>query len=160
MYYSFIMSNLNYCPLTWHFTGVTNTNKIEKIQERALRFIYDDRVSSYHDLLQRSGLPSLKVRRMRSVALETYNILNKNGPSYLHDLVSFKHSKYNFRYTNCAELPRPRTEGYGRNSFRYSAAKLWNSLPDSFRQCSSYSQFKSLIGSWSGPECHCSACAR
>ena len=43
MYYSFIMSNLNYCPLTWHFTGETNTRKVEKLQERALRFIYDDK---------------------------------------------------------------------------------------------------------------------
>ena len=68
MYYSFIMSNLNYCPLTWHFTGETNTKKIEKLQERALRFIYDDNSMSYHDLLLLSGLPSLKVRRMRSVA--------------------------------------------------------------------------------------------
>lgn len=47
MYYSFEMSNLNYCPLTWHFSSETNVEKIEKIQERALRFIYDDYKSSY-----------------------------------------------------------------------------------------------------------------
>ncbi len=160
MYYSLIMSNLNYCPLTWHFTGETNTKKIEKLQERALRFIYDDNSMSYHDLLLVSGLPSLKVRRMRSVALETFKIFNKEGPSYLHDLVRFKDSKYNFRYTNCVEIPRPRTERYGRNSFRYSAASMWNSLPDTFRLCSSYTQFKSLIDQWNGLDCSCSACAR
>ena len=38
IYYSFIMSNFSYCPLTWHFCGEQNTKKIEKIQERALRF--------------------------------------------------------------------------------------------------------------------------
>ncbi|KAH3795761.1 hypothetical protein DPMN_149321 [Dreissena polymorpha] len=97
---------------------------------------------------------------MRSVALETFTILNKEGPSYLHDHVKFKDSKYNFRYTNCAELPRPRTERFGRNSFGYSAASMWNSLPDTFRQCSSYNQFRSLIDQWNGPDCNCSACAR
>lgn len=40
------MSSLNYCPLTWQFTGETNTKKIERLQE--LRFIYDDHVSPYH----------------------------------------------------------------------------------------------------------------
>ena len=30
IYYSFIMSNFNYCPLVWHFCGETNTQKIEK----------------------------------------------------------------------------------------------------------------------------------
>jgi predicted nuclease of predicted toxin-antitoxin system len=36
------MSNFNYCLIAWHFCGETNTRKIEKIQERALRFIYED----------------------------------------------------------------------------------------------------------------------
>jgi hypothetical protein len=47
IYYSFIMSNFSYCPLTWHFCGEQNTKKKKKIQERALRFIYDDFQNSY-----------------------------------------------------------------------------------------------------------------
>ena len=35
MRYSFILSNFNYCPLTWHFCGEVNTKEIEKIQEWA-----------------------------------------------------------------------------------------------------------------------------
>ena len=31
VYYSFIMSNFNYCPLTWHFCG-------EKIPERSRKY--------------------------------------------------------------------------------------------------------------------------
>ncbi|KAH3831207.1 hypothetical protein DPMN_104469 [Dreissena polymorpha] len=49
---------------------------------------------------------------------------------------------------------------YGRNSFRYSAASMWNSLPDTFRQYSSYNQFRFLIDQWNGPDCNCSACTR
>jgi hypothetical protein len=44
IYYSFILSNFNYCPVTWHFGSEKNTKKMEKIQERALRFIYNDYV--------------------------------------------------------------------------------------------------------------------
>ena len=29
-YYSFIFSNFNYCPATWHFCSEQNTNKMEK----------------------------------------------------------------------------------------------------------------------------------
>ena len=35
----------------WHFCSAKSTNKIEKIEERALRFLYNDHVSSYNDLL-------------------------------------------------------------------------------------------------------------
>ena len=42
IYNSFIMSNFNYCPLVWHFCGQVNNQKLEKIQERALRILFAD----------------------------------------------------------------------------------------------------------------------
>ena len=65
--------------------------KSKKIQERALRFIYNDYDSTYENLLIKSWLPSLKIRRMRNIALETFKILYAQNPSYLHDLGKFKH---------------------------------------------------------------------
>ena len=35
-----------------------NTNKMEKIQFRALKFIYDDTDSTYEELLTKSKLPT------------------------------------------------------------------------------------------------------
>ena len=67
IYHSFILSNFNFCPLSWHFCSEANTNKIVKIQERALRFIYNDYNSTYENLLIVSKLPTLKVRRLRTI---------------------------------------------------------------------------------------------
>ena len=53
IYYSFILSNFNYCPVTWHFCSEKNTKKIENIQERALRFIYEDYENTYENLLKK-----------------------------------------------------------------------------------------------------------
>jgi hypothetical protein len=47
---------------------------------------------------------------------------------------------------------------YGKNSFRFAASALWNSFPDHFRTENSFSQFKSLLQSWIGSKCRCSAC--
>ena len=33
IYLSFILSNFNYCPLTWHFCGDVNTKKVEKFKK-------------------------------------------------------------------------------------------------------------------------------
>ena len=84
------MSNFNLCPLTWHSCGETNNRKIENIQKRALRFICDNYSSSYETLLSKSKSPTLKVRRLRSIALETFRIIHKQTPSYLHDLIKIK----------------------------------------------------------------------
>ena len=60
---------------------------MEKVQERALRFVYEDFDSSYEDLLQKTGLPSLHIRRMRLIAIEVLKILNEVCPTVLANLV-------------------------------------------------------------------------
>jgi hypothetical protein len=42
--------------------------------------MYDDFQISYEYLLEKSKLPSLKTRRMRTIALETFKIINKKSP--------------------------------------------------------------------------------
>ena len=39
---SYIISNFNYSPLAWMFSSTQSLNKIENLQKRALRFLYDD----------------------------------------------------------------------------------------------------------------------
>lgn len=158
IFYTFVLSNFNFCSLAWHFCSESNTRKMEKIQERALRFVYDDYSSSISMLLSKANLPSLHVRRMRTMAIETFKIVNNIAPPVLSDLVVKKSTGINFRYSNLLQVPAVRTTSYGKNSFKYAAPVLWNSLPDHFRTCSSFSQFKTLISSWSGKDCKCIAC--
>jgi hypothetical protein len=133
---------------------------MEKIQERALRFIYDDYNSSYENLLEKSKLPSLKIRRLKTIAVETFKIIHKNSPSYLHDLINIKLQNYNFRSQETAVLPRVRTTRYGLKSFRYNAAQIWNELPNHCRRKTPLGQFKNLIQTWDpmNSSCQCSAC--
>jgi hypothetical protein len=53
-------------------SGKLNTKKVEKNQERALRFIYEDYSITYEELLCISKIPSHKIRRLRTVALEVF----------------------------------------------------------------------------------------
>ncbi len=53
IYRSYILSNFNYCSLVWHFCGIQNSRNMVKIQERALRFVYDD-YESTNDILPKT----------------------------------------------------------------------------------------------------------
>jgi hypothetical protein len=90
IYYSYIFSNFNYCPVTWHFCSEQNTNKMEKIQFRALKFIYDDTDSTYEELLTKSKLPTLRIRRIRTIAIETFKIVNITS---MWSSVQFRHKE-------------------------------------------------------------------
>ena len=49
---SFMSLNFSYCPVSWVFCGKTKLNKLEKLQERALRFVFRDTTSPCDSLLK------------------------------------------------------------------------------------------------------------
>ena len=105
IFHTFVLSNFNFCPLAWHFCSETNTKKMEKLQERGLRFVYNDFSSSYEDLLTKTKLSTLHIRRMRTMAIETFKILNGLAPPVLTNLLQKRGNVYNFRYSNILQIP-------------------------------------------------------
>ena len=69
------------------FCSFANTIQLEKIQERAMRLIYEDYNSTYEELLHIAKVPSLQIRRMRTMALKCFRILHTLFPPCLNDLV-------------------------------------------------------------------------
>ena len=131
----------------------------KKIQERALQFVYEDFDSSYEELLNKAKIPTFHVRRLRTMALETFKILNNMSPPVLSNLVRLRENTvYNFRYNNILQVPRVSTSKFGKKSFSDAAAVLWNSFPDEFRKVSSFNQFKALISNWNGGDFKCKLC--
>ena len=90
-------------------------------------------------------MPTLHISRIRLIAVETFKILHKMSPVYLQDLLSYKNSIYSFRYDNLVDVPRVRTTKYGKSSFCYEAAGVWNSLPNDLRKL----KILRNLGGWS-----------
>ena len=74
------------------FSTAKQLQKIEKIQERVLRFLHDDYVSDYLMLLKVSGSVSMEVRRMRYLGVEIYKTLNDLNPGYMKDIFQVQQS--------------------------------------------------------------------
>ena len=155
IYNSFISSNFSYCPLAWHFCSTASTNKLEKVQERALRFINNDYSSSLKKLLSQTKTEPLHVKRLKMMACEVFKIVNKLSPEYIQDMISIKTSSYNFRGERKADIPRVNTTRYGLRSFRSEAPQIWNSLPNNLRVAESYPQFRGLLWRWDDLGCGC-----
>ena len=52
---AFIESQFGYCPLVWMFHSRSFNNKINRIHERALRITYNDKSSSFQNLLEKDN---------------------------------------------------------------------------------------------------------
>ena len=148
IYKSFIYSNFNYCPLTWIFCGKKNTDKLEKLQERALRFVFNDSISTYELLLKNAELLPLSVLRLKLLAIEVYKCINCINPEYMNDMFKHKSLPYDFRDSSKLETSKYNGKTFGYKSFTYYGSKLWNSIPAEIKNVDSLSKFKQKISLW------------
>ena len=61
-------------------------NKIENIQKRALRFLLNNYESDCKTLLKNFNKCTMEVRRLRTLALETFKALNDLNPAFMKNL--------------------------------------------------------------------------
>ena len=125
---SFILSNFNYCPLVWHHCSLENSRKIEKIQERGLRFVYNDSTSTYFELLGRAQKNLLYIERLKKLAIFVFKCKHELGPVSLHNVYASKSVPYNFRDSSKLIQPNTNTTTFGLKSLKYTGAALWNNV--------------------------------
>ena len=82
------MTNFNYCLLVWMFSSASSLKKIENLQKRALRFLYNDYEILYEKLLLKSDRPIMNVNRLRKLCIEIYKTINNLNPEFMRDLFS------------------------------------------------------------------------
>ena len=80
MYKSFISSYFSYCPVSWISCGKRNSDKLEKLHERILCFIFSDYTSPYRELLKHGHFLSLSASRIRYLAIEMYKCVHGLNP--------------------------------------------------------------------------------
>ncbi len=157
---TFVLSNFNYCPLVWHFCSAQHVERLEKIQKRGLQFVFRDYSSEYETLLEKAGLDTLNLSRLKVLACEVYKVVNNQGPAYLKDVFKLRKTAYELKGEEnlSLEVPTIRTETFGRHSLRTLAPQVWNSIPSNTRWAVTLKEFKTLLGTWSGIQCKCKMC--
>ena len=92
-----ILPYLTYCHLIWHFCKASDARKVERVQERDLRIVYNTHSVEYSNLLNRAYLPSLQNRRLQDLATLMYKVKYGLVPSNVVDIFSVKSFKYHLR---------------------------------------------------------------
>lgn len=77
LYKSAIMPHLTYCHLVWHFCTASDNRRLERLQERALRLMYNTIAESYDALLKRAKLTTLQNRRLQDILILMFKVKNK-----------------------------------------------------------------------------------
>ena len=94
LYNSFKMSHFHYCSSIWHHCLKSDSKKLDRLHERALRYLYSDESSQTSTLCDRIG-NSLVERRIQNLLIIVFKTINNYPPEYLRDLFRLrdKHQK-------------------------------------------------------------------
>ena len=93
------MLQFNYCPLTWMWHSRAKNNKINRLHERCLRIIYEDKASTFEQLLEKDSSVSIHTRNLRFLAVEMFKVVKGLAPTIINDLFPLKEAdNYNLRH--------------------------------------------------------------
>ena len=146
LYKAYILPHFTYCSTVWMHCSKTAAGKREKLNERAMRCIFNDNISTYDELLVKANMPSLQNRRIqRDMCILKYKIIYATTSTLISGLLSLRSNECNLRGKMKLVLPRANTSKYGLHTFRYYSPKMWNFLRDELRTAPTIKHFVSQI---------------
>lgn len=146
VYRTIVEPHFTYCASIIFLCTITDMNNLQKLQNRAMRFIlrrsWDARTK---DMLEELKWLSVYQSSLYYTLILVFKMRNNLLPSYLSNnlrLVSEVHSR-NTRNRNDYRLPNY-TKQCAQNSLYYRGVKMFNELPWEMRNGSSLANFKRL----------------
>ena len=91
LYKAYILPHFTYCSTVWMHCGKTAAGKLaEKLNERAMRCIFNDNISTSDELLVKANMQSLKNRRIQDMCILIYKVIYSTSPTPISGLLSLK----------------------------------------------------------------------
>ena len=92
----------------------TYNNKINRLHERCLRMIYNDKRSSFEDLLEKDNSVLIHHKNLPALATEMFKVYNKTSHEIVQEIFTIKEQgEYNLR--NQADFVVPHVKSVSKN---------------------------------------------
>ena len=122
---AFIASQFSYCPLVCMFHSRTMDNRINTLQEKALRLVHTNKPNfSFDDLLKEDKSVKIHQKNLQILATEIYKVKNNLGPKIMAHIFHFVEKSYNLRNNSIIQRQANRIVYFGTESASSLAPKL------------------------------------
>ena len=126
------------------FCSAKSLNKVESLQKRALRFLYNNYDSSNKSILKLAGKSAMNVNRLRNLCMEIFKTLNNINPAFMNEIPELRKTnrlvrnqhKLNIEVTVISQVT------FRAKIIRYFGVEIWNSLPFYIKSSESLTTFK------------------
>ena len=140
---AFFNSQFNYCSLIWMCHSRENNDKINRLHERCLRIICNDKRSSFNALLEKDVSVSIHERNIKILATE-YSKL-----AQMHEIFILKdQTHYNLSYNSLFSRSLVNSVYKGTESLSFLGPKISDILPDIYKDMPDLNCFKVSLKKW------------
>ena len=127
----------------------TYNNKINGLHERCLRLIYNDKCSSFEELLIKDKSVSIHHKKIHALAIEMFKVYTKTSPEIMQEVFQIKdRGHYFLRNQRDFVIPTVKSVNYGLESIRFLGPKIWESLPNNLKNKEPIETFKMTVKEW------------
>ena len=117
---AFVISQLNHCRVIWMFHNRSLNNRINKIHERALRVVHQNKNLSFSELLVLDNAVTIHQRNVQVLVTEIFKVKSNLSPEIMKQVFDFQEPYYNLR-SETGQFSRGniKTTHYGNQSVKF-----------------------------------------
>ena len=154
----FFSSQFNYPPLIWMCHNRTY-NKLSRLHGRYLHLIYNDKCSSFEELLVKDKSVSIHHKNIHALKIEMFKVYTKTSRKIMQEVFQMKDKGYYFlRNQIDFVIPTVKPVNYVLESIKFLGSKIWESLPNNLKNKELIESFKIDIKEWKPESCPCRLC--
>ena len=129
------------------------------IDKRCLKIIYNDKQSSFNELLNKDSSVSIHIRNIQRLAIEMFKFCEILAPPIMDNVLKLKtENPYNLRKFSEFSRRIVKTVYQGSESISYLRRKIWDSLPEKLMNIDNPETLKKEIKAWKPNNCPCRLC--
>ena len=140
----FFNSQFSYCLLIWMCRSRTVNNKINKLHERCLRIVYNDKKWFFKELLETDKSFPIHIKNLQVLPTEMFQVYRNISPPIVGQLFQLRNNDYNLRQYSQSNLPNVRSAFCETESASFLGPKIWNIAHNEFKKKTT-DAFKKLI---------------
>ena len=136
-----------------------NNRKINRLHERCLRIIYNDKQSSFINLLKKDNSVSMHQRKLQILATEMPKVSNGLSPVLMNDIFKLRGEQtYNLRKLSQFYRSNVNSVHNGTKSVSILGPIIWDLVPNYLKYIGNLAALKKSINKWSPEKCPCRLC--
>ena len=144
---SYIIANFDQCCLVSIFSTAKSLSKIECLQKRVFRFLYNTYSISHEYLLEKAKQSRMIVYRSRILCIKTYKTKKTLNLEFINNIFKVKENKtlLTEQYKVNLETPEWNQLTLGVKNLKVYGPNIWSSVPFHIKPSENLNLFKSTI---------------